>query len=716
MTPDDKFKERELIKNIIHTMFLLMKHLRIYNAQHKLVEATTSRLLNCLAAILKDREELSFSVAQHGFIYNESFIDQKNETFESFAYLLFQHGIADITINKDVTALDLHTLLTLISRPPAESWKEGGMVKALQMRHLESITVRDMSEQDIHFVEGEKTSTRDERLKQRSAHWDRFSFALYHGLTANSPTAPDEPEEVSPGSLAELTNTTFGSMSKESRQKFSKGLSQYLATLQNEKVTPDRLTALAQLTEYINRISPEIRSMLFLHIFNLNLQPDFSEEFYSGFSDEIIIEILEQSTQDKSYVPPVILKLLGKFAGDRSLVIEDMNKLDQKISASRADIVKLFQKDDFEKFVPDQYRKALINIIQHESIPKKSGEHLVELKMSLEEDQQEKHSADIIFKILNEAPDPEHFAGLDANLVGVVTRYLEQGDFQKLNALWDLCLQQNREDFTRTRGMFSSTDFTGAVINGIAQHGKPAFSAIENLIVKIGEPFISPLVDKLAGETNRTLRTNYLHVLRELNTEPVVQKAVKYLADPRWVCVRNMLQLLRALNDPKHLPHIRPLRRHPHLKVRTEALRVCLQYDCRESREILLQMLGDNDPQTVESAIFLAMVDRGPEVVTRLIEMLKENAVIDYRLEQKINIVQTLTEIAPARAAQVFSHLLMSRNLIHPKQHGKLKEEMLKAFGRLDGTLLEPFLAGLIANTKGDIRHKLQFLLRESGG
>ncbi len=716
MSLDDKLNEREIIKNIINTMFLLMKHLRVYDAQNKLVEATTSRLLHFLASSLKDREDLSFSVARHGFIYNEDFIDRKNKTFESFAYLLFQHGIAVITINKNVTANDLHTLLTLVTRSPAESWEEGGMARSLQMRHLETITVREMSEQDIDFVEGGETSTRDERIKQKSALWDRFSSALFHGLSASRSIDTEKPAEVSPDTLAELTNTVFGRMSKENQQKFIKGLSHYLATLQNEKITPYRLTALAKLTEYINRIAPAIRGKLFQHIFNLNLQPDFSEEFYFGLSDEIIIEILEQSTQDNSYVPPVILKLLSKFAGDKSLVIEDMDKLDQKISASRADIVKLFQKDDFEKFVPDQYRDALINIIQHESIPKEAGKHLVELKMSLEEDQLEKHSADIILKILDEAPDPEHFAGMDANLVGVLTRYLEQGDFQKLNTLWDLCLQRNREDFTRTHGMFSSADFTGPVIEGIAQHGKPAFAAIEKLMVKIGEPFISPLLNKLTVETNRTLRTEYLHVLQKLNTERVVLEAVKHLEDPHWVCVRNILLLLRALNKPKLLPHIRPLRHHPHLKVRTEALRACLQYDDRESSEILLQMLGDNDPKTVESAIFLAMVDRGTEVVARLIEMLQENAVLDYRFEQKKVIVQTLAEIAPARAAQVFSQLLTSRNLIHPNQHSKLKEEALKAFGRLDGALIEPYLAELVANTKGDIRNKLQFLLRKSGG
>jgi hypothetical protein len=716
MLLDDKQKELELIKNIINSMFLLKKHLRVYAAQNQLVEATTSRLLLFLESYLRYHETLSFSVARHGFIYAEGFVERKNKTFEAFAYSLFQHGIAAITIDKDVTAQDLQTFLTLVGRPAAESWEEGGMAKALQIRHLNTISVREMSEADIAFVDGSQASTDNERISEKSPLWDRFAFAIYHGLNAKNNVEAADPDKVNPETLARMTNQLLGQMSAESQQKFSKSLSHYLATLQNEKIKPYRSTALAKLTDFINRISPAIRDKLFQHIFNLNLQPDFSEEFYSGLSNEIIIEILGQAIQEQNYVPPVILKVLSKIASDKTLDVQDIDKLDRKITANKADIVKLFQKDDFEKFVPDKYRKALVNIIQHESISKEVGDHLDNLKQSLEEDQQERHSADIILKILSESPDPEHMKGLDANLVGILSLYLETDDYQNLLTLCRLCLRhdQKQGQFTQLRSNFSAGAFTGQVINAISRHSRQELGDIETLIIEIGVPFIVPLLEKLAMETNRTHRMLYLQILQKLEPVTVCREAVKRLDDQRWFFVRNILYLLRALNNPQTLPYIKPLRHHPHLKVSTEALRTCLQYGCEESKALLLHMLKDNDQKVVEAAIPLAQIACSSDVVSRLVEMLEENAVLDYRFEQKKAIVQTLAEIAPKQTLPVFSRLLTNRNLIHPKQHAKLKEEAIKTFARLDAELAGPFLKGLVAKTKGETRDKLQFLLRKS--
>ncbi len=717
MLLDDKQKELELIKNIINTMFLLKKHLRIYSAQNSLVEATTSRLLVFLESFMRYHETLSFNIARHGFLYAEDFVERKNKSFETFAYTLFQHGIGSITINKDITAQDLHTFLTLVGRPPAESWEEGGMAKALQLRQLEAISVREMSEADIDFVEGSQPPSRSERINEKSPLWDRFAFALYHGLTAKNPTDTVMPDEVSPDTLAQMTNQILGKMSAESQQKFSKSLSNYLSTLQNEKIKPYRTTALVKLTEFINRISPDIRSKLFQHIFNLNLQPDFSEEFFAGLSDEIIVEILGQSTRDQSYIPPVILKVLSKIAGNKSLDVPDIDKLDQRITENKADIVKLFQKDDFEKFVPDKYRDALVNIIQHESIPREAGAQLDQLKKSLEEDHQEKHSADIILKILGESPDPEHLDGLDANLVGILDLYFETGDYQSLLTLCRLCLRQDQDQgqFAQLRSMFSSEAFTTQIIDAISRHSKEGGGDIETIILKIGNPFIVPLLEKLAMETNRTQRMHYLQLLQKLDAEIVSREAIKRLGDQRWFFVRNILYLLRSLNDPKVLPHIKPLRSHPHLKVSTEALRACLQYGCKDSNAMLLRMLQDDDSKIVESAISLTLVASSPDIVARLIDLLEESSVLDYRFEQKKMIVQTLAEIAQKEALPVFSQLLTSWNLMHPKQHTKLKDEILKTFTRLDPNLAAPFLAGLAEKTKGETRDKLQTLLRKAG-
>ena len=76
------------------------------------------------------------------------------------------------------------------------------------------------------------------------------------------------------------------------------------------------------------------------------------------------------------------------------------------------------------------------------NVPKQVDEKLLVLKGSLEEQQQEKHTADIILKILNESLDENYLEGLGENLVNIVALYLEDGSYRELNELCALLERQ----------------------------------------------------------------------------------------------------------------------------------------------------------------------------------------------------------------------------------------------------------------------------------
>jgi hypothetical protein len=713
MLLDDKQKEIDLVKNILNTCLMISKQLRLYGPGNQLLDLSTSRLLDFFESYFLYHEALQLNIARHGFIYDEAFIEKPNNALEKFAYTLFQHGTSAVTFQPVLAPRDIHTFLMLTNRPPSESWEEGGLTASLRMRNIEKISVREMSESDLAFSNEIDVPDRNELLLEKSPIWDRFAFAVYHGLAGAEKSAEPGPEQVSPGRLAILTNRVLARMSLANQQKFSKGLSSFLASIQFEKVSLYRKKALVKLTEFINRISPEVRQRLFTNIFNLNMKPVFTEEFFSGLSDEIIIELLENSSQDEAYTPPLIMKVLGKIARDKKLNIKHLEQLDRDLSGKKREITKLFQKDDFEKYVPDKYRETLLNIIQHDSIPMQSGEKLAVLKKSLEDSQQEKHATGIILKILRESPDRNYLKGLGENLVNIVHFYLEESSYQELKELWKLFKSQEsgQSDFLRLEQMFASAEFTGKVLNGVVLHGKSRIDEIESLVVAVGAPFVGPLLDRLADEAGRTNRMYYLKLLQQLNKQAVVAAAVKHLDDPRWFFVRNITHILRNMQDPGVMPYLKPLARHPHLKVRTEALRACLQYGCNDTEENLLQMLNDKDPKTVDTAISLCLRANNNVTLTgKLISLLQDSSLFNYRFDQKKEIIKTLAEIAPKHALPIFFDILASKSLIHPSLHEQLKGEIIRTFERYNRELLVPALRQFAPKTSTDIQLRLKEL------
>jgi len=711
MLLDDKQKEVALVKSVINTCSLISKQLKLYGSANKQVDLATSRLQGFLETYFLYRETLPLTVARHGFIYDDDFVERRNNLFIGFAYMFFQHGISAIIFQQDTSPKDIQDFLVLTGRPPAETWEEGGIVAALRMRGIDRISVREMSENDIAYIDVIAETDRDLLLNEKSPLWDRFAFAVHRGLMKSN--APDcDNADASPGSLAELTNQILDNMSTVNQQQFSKGLSDFLVSIQSEKINRYRSRALAKLTEFINRISPGIRERLFSNIFNLNMKPAFTEEFFSGLSDEVIVELLAATAKDNNYVPPLIMKVLGKIAQDKKLNIEHIGQIDKELAGKKHEIARLFKKDDFEKYVPDKYRDALLNIIQFDSVPRQVDENLLVLKESIEERQQEKHTADIILRILNESVDAKYLKGLGENLVNIVYLYLEDGSYRELNELCALLERQSclAGDLDKFRHVLASSSFTDTVIRGVSLHGKSRFNDIETLVQTVGIPFVEPLLTALASESNRANRLFYLKLLQQLDAGEVIPLAVRYLNDKRWFIVRNIICILRNIQDPEVIPYLRPLMDHPHLKIRIEAIRTCLHYGCDDATLRLIEMLDDKDDQTVEIAISMAMMVRDANVAGRLVALLQSNPVINYRLDQKKAIVKTLAETIPKGALPGFFELLSKKNALHPNKHKELIAEILKVFERYDPKLLVPAIEKYAPSVNADIQHRLRRL------
>ena len=126
----------------------------------------------------------------------------------------------------------------------------------------------------------------------------------------------------------------------------------------------------------------------------------------------------------------------------------------------------------------------------------------------------------------------------------------------------------------------------------------------------------------LVQEKVRVRRRRIFDLLSALGSD-VVPEATRWLMDPNWYVVRNIIALLRTVGDRSSLATVRRLTGHADLRVRLEALRSLLELDPATGQDYLVSAIADPDPRAATAAVELAGQRGGPTVVEPLLDVLR---------------------------------------------------------------------------------------------
>jgi hypothetical protein len=657
------------VRNILNVLSLLCSHLKIYPQGNQVVRVTLSRLMLQLEKYFAGKDHLDLVVARHGFLCDDLLIDRSNVLLQNFASLIFMHGVAVIKLRSGVSEFEIITFLRLIGNKPAESWAEGGVRSCLEVRRIDNIEVVELSEKDFLLRdEGLAAPLRGEG-GDPSDLWDRFALGVFQRQDDGSGVAP---AELAPEELARATSAFLVGQESEVQQRFMREASTFLVSLQHENIRSYRVKALEKLTSYVNNLPPHLKRLFLQNVFNYNLKADFAEDFLSALSDDLIMDALTTAAKGKNYVPPVVLNLLGKLARSRELLPADSPLLSEKKEGElELKTRELFRSDEFEEYVPEKYRHALLQILRSEELDGGFNEKLSRLKATLEEEQIEEHTGAIIVHILSHDADERHLSGLFNHLEKILELYAEAGDYLAIDDIRARCIEQGGTFRQSLLQIIENRSYLERILDGASRFGKEKYESLGNLITAVGTTFVDPILDRLAEEKNRSIRYFFIQCLKGMG--PVVaDRAVQRLRDPRWYYLRNLLALLREVGDPATAGLIRPLFRHSHPKVRHEALKAGLALKDAQAQNLLLDQLASRESMIVVAAIALARSYPEPRIFAGLAALLEKNELFDYRLELKRGVAAALIEIDQRQALPVLQRFAAGYNLFHPIHHAEL--------------------------------------------
>lgn len=725
-TPFPRSYDHRRVADFVRAMNIARRNLAAYPRGHSLVIESFEKVRSTLQDFFAYGSHFTLGIAKDALLLAGRELDKKNPVFQSFAQTLFGHGIIAITIFPDVTVDELMDFDHIMTQKRNEVQRQGGVTVLLSKAKIRNIRVQLIDYRMFQAHEGQLDSSGKEG--QDSVFWWRFVRGLMDGSLDPHGLSLEDGESVEPEVLASILNEHYigtdlipGGSSDHTDERNSEGghgipVGRHGAQTNEEgndsgnpgsaregsgfaffvdskgfdflQVAYDQESS-ARLNRFIQSLDPRLRQIFVERFFiafsnNTNALCDL----VPSLSDEIIMEALDNYTRSQCYLPPQILDVLERFrkasAGKDSSestafpVGLTKDELVQKLSV-------IFKEDEVDRFVPLDYQRALRDVVTADSLSASELSQIRQLEETLSSQSVNAHLTSVVVDLVAKREGRDVPPHLMRSLTDCCRYLISVGDFHGVSKIYEAVTasadsSSNRGDATSDPILdaFADEDFVGDVLDGPAQWGKEKDLYIVELIKKIGKPFVEPLLDRLATEEDRTLRYFYLDLLGQLGAI-VKEPAVKRLEDQRWFVVRNLIILLRNLNDPSILPSLHRLLDHPHPRVRFELMQTLITFNDPVAERIILQEMESPDLARCLKAIAMAGMSRNRLVSQRLLQFVRQKGFGKTVFPIKKASVQALGEIGDPSVLPTLQMVLRSRSFFRRHAANTLKAEIIES-------------------------------------
>jgi hypothetical protein len=163
------------------------------------------------------------------------------------------------------------------------------------------------------------------------------------------------------------------------------------------------------------------------------------------------------------------------------------------------------------------------------------------------------------------------------------------------------------------------------------------------------------------------------------------------LADPRWYVVRNMILLLRRVQDRSAVEEIRRCADHPDLRVRLEAIRALFAFDSNVPRDLLARTIHHPDPRLAEAAVLLTGQHGISEATDLLVEILRRWDLLGRRRSIRLKALRALADLGAAAVLPRIAHFF--REWPFPIVAREERRAAYRLLGSYDEAARAPYVA-----------------------
>jgi len=655
--------------DFVRALALTWKNLAAYPPTHPAVVNSLALVRQRLDELRGPAGEVVLGISNDGLVYGDAKIDVT--AAQKFAQALFTRGVAIMRLGNDTTTEDLATFLRLLAAgAPTEQ-------KRAIWDDLTATGVMSINLQPVDYSAVQVTDTlEDQKGKQRpQSLWDEILHALLENRFFSA-RLTDLPERInSADELARLMSkyvelvsmsenfdpdATFGVRipSKEDRDAIYQFIEKTIGNAIAQASGQKKQHSLQQALQLLRNLADPLRGTVLRGV----IEALGSDETASAFLRDFASELPHDEVLDALRY----LSSVGRLSKHALMLLESLSRVETAIRPDVPsdevvnDLVALFREEDIDRFNPEDHQALLTSVAVH--IPKVPPEAIVGIERlgkrneSIEPPAITRQLTAVLFDLLATMGPSRDPRPIMARIEAAVRANLTAEDYEAslvaVERLQELAKAATSDDL---RGAIEETLIrltTGETIHAFVDMVQKAtpdkVASIQKLATALGSAARKNLLMALAEENNRSRRRRLFDFIASLGPS-IVPDVVSYLSDERWFVLRNMLALLRSVQDRSSLPDVRRMAKHPDLRVRMEAIKSLLALDSTVPRTLLDDLINDADPKVAEMAITLVGNYAIKEGVIPLLHILAGNDILGSRRALRVKAIRALGEIGEPR-------------------------------------------------------------------
>jgi hypothetical protein len=636
------------LAEVLPALTTAWRNLSVYPEGHPARAASLETAHRRLTALLSASGPLSLGVAREGFVCGETRLT--TPTVRALAEALQRRGAAVLRFEEGLELRELEAFLRCL--------REAGDVPDPLPLDRE-LALADVARVVVTPVDYEALVLTD-TVPPRPQSQDLWQ-ALLHALLAGKQPDADAPTPSAEASVEGIALLLLGSGKTPSgtadRDARLEALSGAIESHFRDASGPARAASVRQLCELIRALPREVRERLLVAAFRVLASDESTQALLESLAAEApadeVLEALRRLSVEGVRLSSHALGLLQALAVLVARARAERSEAPRDVDAMVAELSALFREDDIDRWNPDDHQALLERAAAVDFTALHPGPVGAEPgdRVSLEDAPiQERLAATLLEMIGNGATAPEVLARLE----GVFGDALDAGRTALAVSIARGLRSLERderipaEDRPRLLDLLARLADSRQVFllaGSRAQASDPALDGLHELIGVLGGAGARSLLRALAEEGNQSRRRRLFDTLVSLGGA-VVPEATRLLSDSRWYVVRNVIRLLRAVEDRTSLPLVRRCAESPDLRVRLEAIKTLLAFEPGLARELLAQAIDDPDPKVAEAAVALAGQYGIHEARDLLLSLLDEWDVFGARRSLRLAALRALADLA----------------------------------------------------------------------
>ncbi len=699
-TNNDQSQEMSLLAELVKELNISRRNVTSYPKDHPLIKNSLANAVSLLDSLLEIRDRVTFGVIKDSLMVWQNYLDNKNPVYRDFATTLFSRGIAAVTFIRDLNENELLMFNEVLNKDPDEIAEKGGIehiINDIGVLHVQVTAI------DYSLLGTTEKELIDDFSGQPIPLWEGFVYGLMEGNLDPHGKQLSSTFEIDPETLARVLNEkSEESPTKSKATNYEQTITSFMKKLGGECIAEESgsdspcAPAADKFSKFVGKLNPELkRQFLSGMLKTMAPRQGLAKKILPRLPSELVMEAFEDVNKQETYIPPTTLSVLKKLAnistgpadGSQLVAAERKDSEDEMKEKLRT----IFNEDADFAFLPGSYQDTLDTIIATEQISASEEKEIMELTETMDELAVEPQVAWIIFEIMKCGPTEEELEVLQRNLQDLCKYFLETGDISTLIGIYEQDTGSGKEGQPSVCAssdicQFGKAEFLEEVLNGLSFWDKEKHPEISKLIHKIGEPFITPMLDQLAVEPSISIRRFLIDRLSEMGHE-ALGAIIPRLSDKRWYFVRNLVLILRNIGDPSVLQHLHSKINHSHNKVRLETLKTMLHFQDPGAEKMLLNDMESRDADVRVNAVQTAAYSKSRAVFDKLKSFMSKNPLVelDFDFGFKKAVIYALADIGNPDILPALERFIRSRSLFHPVLHNRLKPEAVRSLGRYPG-------------------------------